>query len=230
MSTATTQHLRAAGRLGVILGCLFVAGCGPKESLPEKQKPTHWTLFDSAFLPKWQIAEMSTAGEVRKETDGFSLLAGTPMTGIVLPSWQTEGLPLTDYAITYEAKRVAGNDFFGSVTFPVEAPDRCVTFVLGGWGGSQVGISCIDGYDASENTTGSSQKFENNRWYTIRIEVRSATLQVWLDARPIINTNIAGRQLSLRSGDIDRCMPFGFATYGTEGRLRNLKIEALPEP
>ncbi len=227
MTQAADRKLTTARAVGVVLGCVVMLGCGPKGR--ELAKETRWDLFDTTFRSKWQDAKIPSSGELRKETDGFSLLAGRPMTGMVLPAWEAEGLPLKDYAINYEAKRVIGNDFFGSVTFPVEAPDRCVTFVLGGWGGSQVGISCIDGYDASENTTGSSQKFDNNRWYTIRIEVRSASLQVWLDGRPIINTNIAGRQLSLRSGDIDRCMPFGFATYGTEGRLRNLKIEPLPK-
>ena len=102
-----------------------------------------------------------------------------------------------------------------------------VTFVLGGWGGSQVGISCIDGYDASENTTGSSQRFENGRWYRVRIEVRTKEIKVLLDGRPIVLTNIAGRTLGLRSGEIERCVPFGFATFGTEGRVRGCVVERL---
>ncbi len=136
-------------------------------------------------------------------------------------------MPVAEYAVTYEAMRVSGGDFFGSATFPVRDEKSFVTFVLGGWGGSQVGISCIDGYDASENTTGSSQRFENGRWYRVRIEVRTKEIKVLLDGRPIVLTNISGRTLGLRSGEIDRCVPFGFATFGTEGRVRGCVVERL---
>lgn len=169
----------------------------------------------------------NSSGGMVREADGFTLKEGAPMTGIVFPSWLTDGMPVVDYAINYEAMRVSGSDFFGSVTFPVRDDKTFVTFVLGGWGGSQVGISCIDGYDASENTTGSSQHFENGKWYRVRIEVREKELRVLLDGRPIIQTNIAGRILSLRGGEIAKCMPFGFATYGTTGRMRSCVVEKL---
>lgn len=188
-----------------------------------------WILFAAPHLERWSEADMAHSGGFTRDTDRFVLKAGHPMTGVVYRHWQADGLPVIDYAISYEARRVSGADFFGTVTFPVGSVDRCVSFVLGGWGGSQVGISSIDGYDASENLTGSRQTLENGHWYHIRIEVREKSLQVWLDGRPIINTNIAGRQLSMRAGEIDRCMPFGFASFRTEAQLRNLRVEKLPE-
>lgn len=188
-----------------------------------------WILFAAPHLERWSEATMAHSVGFTRETDRFVLKAGSPMTGVVYRNWQADGLPVIDYAISYEARRVSGPDFFGTVTFPVGSVDRCVSFVLGGWGGSQVGISSIDGYDASENLTGSRQKLENGHWYHIRIEVREKSLQVWLDGRPIIHTNIVGRQLSMRAGEIDRCMPFGFASFRTEAQLRNLRIEKLEE-
>lgn len=170
---------------------------------------------------------MTRSGGFVSESDGLTIKAGQPMSGVVFPSWLSRGLPVTDYTITYESMRVSGSDFFGSVTFPVGSAERCVTFVLGGWGGSQVGISCIDGYDASENSTGSSQPFEQGRWYKVRIEVRTDTLKVSIDERPIVSVNVAGAQLSLRGGEIHHCVPFGFATYGTEGRVRRVVVEKL---
>ena len=170
---------------------------------------------------------MSAGGGLTPEVDGLTLKEGGPMTGAVYPDWLKEGLPVTNYAIEYEAQRVAGRDFFGSVTFPVRDGETYVTFVLGGWGGSQVGISSIDGYDASENTTGSSQKLENGVWYKVRIEVRSGELRVLLNGRPIVQTNIMGRTLGLRGGEIDRCVPFGFATYRATGRLRGCVVERV---
>ena len=170
---------------------------------------------------------MSAGGGLMREADGLTLKEGAPMTGAVYPDWLKEGLPVTDYAINYEAQRVQGRDFFGSVTFPVRDAETYVTFVLGGWGGAQVGISSIDGYDASENTTGSSQKLEDGVWYRVRVEVRTGELRVLLNGRPIVLTNIKGRTLGLRGGEIDRCTPFGFATYGTTGRIRGCGVERL---
>lgn len=171
---------------------------------------------------------MEHSGGVQRGPDGYSLKAGAPMTGIVFPTWVQDGLPLTDYRLTYEAMRVSGSDFFASVTFPVGSLDRCVTFVLGGWGGSQVGISSIDGQDASMNATGSSQRFEDGKWYRIRIEVTKNSLAVWLDDKPLVRIDITNAQLGLRTGEIDKCAPFGFASYGAEGRIRACVIDRLP--
>lgn len=202
--------------------------CSCSERKPEAPaKIPRWELFSPALIQKWEEAKMIQGGGIVREDGGFTLKDGAPMTGIVFPSWLKDGMPIADYAIYYEAMRESGGDFFGSVTFPVRDEKTFVTFVLGGWGGSQVGISCIDGYDASENTTGSSQRFENGKWYRVRIEVRAKELRVLLDGRPIIQTNIAGRDLGLRAGEIDRCVPFGFATYGTTGRVRSCVVEKL---
>jgi hypothetical protein len=205
---------------------LCLSSC--EEKKPERPaKASRWDLFSPAFIQKWEEAQMLQSGGIVREDDGFTLKDGGPMTGIVFPSWLKDGMPAADYAINFEAMRVSGGDFFGSVTFPVRDENTFVTFVLGGWGGSQVGISCIDGYDASENTTGSSQRFENGKWYRVRIEVRTKEIKVSLDGRPIILTNVAGRTLNLRGGEIARCVPFGFATYGTTGRIRGCAVERL---
>lgn len=217
-------------RVSAVCAVLLLAGlpsCGPGEPDAAPTEPMRWELFGKELAVHWEEAEMLHSGGVQREPDGYTLKAGSPMTGIVFPTWEQDGLPLTSYRISYEAMRVSGRDFFGSVTFPVGTVENCVTFVLGGWGGSQVGISSIDGLDASMNATGSVQKFEEGQWYRIRIEVTPETLSVWLDDRTLARVDISKAQLSLRSGEIDRCMPFGFATYETEGRLRNCVVERL---
>ena len=206
------------------LACLCLSSCGPSSS-----KTSSWNLTTAPLVSHWQEADIERNGGITHESDGFTLKDGSPMTGIVFPTWVQYGLPLINYTINYDAMRVRGTDFFGSATFPVGDAKRCITFVLGGWGGAQVGISCIDGYDAAENTTGSSQRLENGRWYHVRIDVREKELRVLLDDKPIIQTNLHGRSLSLRAGDISKCAPFGFATYGTEGRVRNVVIATLDE-
>ena len=220
-----TVFRRAATAL---LATLLVA-CDGGSSNSGTSVSKGWELLSPAHLERWHEAEMAHSAGFIREPGQITLRAGEPMTGVVFKDWEREGLPWIDYAFSYEAQRVSGGDFFGTVTFPVGSRERCVSFVLGGWGGSQVGISNIDGYDASENLTGSRQTLENDRWYKVRIEVRAQSLVVTLDGRPIINTNITGRQLSLRAGEIDRCVPFGFASFRTEAKLRNVRVEKIQE-
>jgi hypothetical protein len=222
------QKARVPSRLQACAALLLVlAGGSCSEHKTDPPRPSRWDLFSATQIERWREASMFQSGGVGRETDGFTIKEGSPMSGIVFPMWLEDGMPVADYAIDYEALRAGGRDFFGSATFPVRNERTFVTFVLGGWGGSQVGLSCIDGYDASENSTGSSQHLEDGRWYHVRIEVRPKEITVLLDGRPIIRANIAGRDLGLRAGEIDRCVPFGFATYGTTGRIRGCVIERL---
>lgn len=154
--------------------------------------------------------------------------SGEPMTGAKFTGdWQALGLPLSRYSLTFEARRVDGQDFFATVTFPVGAVERCVSLVIGGWGGGLVGISSIDDQDASENSTRGEKRFENGRWYRVRVEVREEDLRVWVDDAPMVNVSTKGRRLGLRAGDIDRCVPLGFATWRTVGEVRNVVVERL---
>ena len=86
--------------------------------------------------------------------------------------------------------RVDGIDFFCGLTFPVA--DSHASFIVGGWGGTVVGISSIDGMDASENATTKYVKFQLKRWYKIRIRVTPTSIQAWIDAgqRPNIGWQV----------------------------------------
>ena len=56
--------------------------------------------------------------------------------------------PTMNYEVSLKAMRVNGNDFFCGMTFPVN--DDHLTLVVGGWSGTVIGLSCLDGYDASD--------------------------------------------------------------------------------
>lgn len=184
-------------------------------------------LLSSAWAPHWQPAGIAEEGHVQVRGDELILASGQPMTGARFAAWMVPQFPLTRYAIAYEAMRAEGEDFFGTVTFPVGGLGTHVSFILGGWGGALVGISSIDHLDASENTTRSEQRFENGRWYRVRIEVRPDDLRAWIDGGIVINTSLKGRHLGLRGGDIERCRPFGFATYLATARIRRIVVERL---
>ncbi|OYW75548.1 MAG: hypothetical protein B7Z37_12840 [Verrucomicrobia bacterium 12-59-8] len=211
-------HQSLGGRAAWL--CLFfvLTHCGPAPS-------SEWKLLSDEFAPAWKASGMPEEGQVLLQDGEITLQPGQPMTGVRFDAWKSSGLPLTRYAIEYEAMRVAGNDFFGTVTFPVN--ESQVSLIIGGWGGTLVGISSIDDMDASENTTRGNAFFENNRWHKVRIEVRNNELRAWINDKLFVNTNIKGRKLGLRTGDIERCVPFGFASYATQSRIRNVLISRL---
>ena len=205
------------------LAVLALAGCDAK---PPPQR--EFALLEPPLAAHWQAAGIPGEGEVRIAEGVIRLAPGSPMTGARLAGdWEALGLPWIDYALTFEARRVEGQDFFATCTFPVGSPERCVSLVIGGWGGGLVGISSIDHFDASQNSTRGEMRFENGQWYRVRLEVRSDDLRVWINDAPMVNTSIKGRHLGLRAGDIDHCVPLGFASFLSVGEIRAIKLERL---
>ena len=100
---------------------------------------------------------------------------GDGCTGV---TW-TKEFPTWDYEVACDAMRVDGNDFFCGMTFPV-GKDPC-SFIVGGWGGTVVGLSSIDGFDASENETTQYYEFERDRWYKIRLRVTPERIEAIVD-------------------------------------------------
>ena len=177
-------------------------------------------LFDGKSLQGWRETPFTGHGAVKVENGAMVLGAGAPMTGV---TWAGP-FPKTNYEIRFEASRREGGDFFASLTFP--AGESFATWVLGGWGGDIVGISNIDGWDASDNETRSYFTFENGKWYTFRLQVTDARIMAWIDERPIVNVETGGRNVSLRFGEMKLSAPLGFASYGTTGTVRKVEWRA----
>ncbi|HET6407584.1 MAG TPA: family 16 glycoside hydrolase, partial [Chthoniobacteraceae bacterium] len=138
-----------------------------------------------------------------------------------------DGAPpaLINYEISLEAMKLDGDDFFCALTVPV-AQSFC-TLVIGGWGGTLVGISNIDEMDASENFTSQFRKFVPNRWYQIRFRVTSKKLEAWIDDEQLVDADIEGKKISMRLGEIEMCQPLGIATFRTRSALRNIKLKTI---
>ena len=179
------------------------------------------SLFDGKTLEGWKITDFAGRGEVNVENGRLMLHSGVMLTGV---SW-TNTLPKIDYEVELEAMKVDGGDFFCGLTFPVQ--DSFCTFIVGGWGGGVVGLSSIDGMDASENETTKYMKFDAGRWHRLRLRVSREQIQAWIDDEKIVDQSIAGRRISLRPGDIDLSKPFGVATWQTTGALRDIKIRRI---
>jgi hypothetical protein len=201
-----------------LLALLGGAGAGQET----KPAGSEWqSLFDGKTLQGWQETPFTGRGQVRVENGGIILGPGSPMTGV---TW-TRSFPSTGYELRFEGIRLQGNDFFASVTFPVR--DSFCTWVTGGWGGDIVGLSSLDGWDASENETRSYFNFENGRWYVLRLQVTDERIRAWIDDDPVINVAIGGREIGLRHGEIKLSAPLGFASYATAGAVRGVQYRLL---
>ncbi|MFB3826192.1 MAG: DUF1080 domain-containing protein [Bryobacteraceae bacterium] len=194
--------------------CTLLAGAAPEAG---EWKP----MFDGKSLAGWRETEFRGRGRVRVENGTLVLGAGKPLTGV---NW-TGAFPRTNYEVRFEAARMEGGDFFASLTCPVG--ESACTWVTGGWGGDIVGISNIDGWDASENETRAYFEFENGKWYRFRIQITDERIVAWIDEEPAVNVAIAGRRVDLRPGEIELSAPFGFASYASTGALRRIEYRLL---
>ncbi len=197
------------------------------ESAPEAggaaSGDTEWTELAG---DDWKTIVFGGEGLMRWQDGVLSLDAGVELTGA---RYEGENLPKLPYELELEARKVAGSDFFCGLTFPVSSPDECVTLIVGGWGGGTVGISSIDGLDASENETTTYGNFEQDRWYAIRVLVEEGRLQAFLDGERIVEVATEGRRLGLRPGVIESCAPLGVAAWQTASEIREIRWRSLAD-
>ena len=178
-------------------------------------------LFDGKSLQNWKVTDFAGHGDVLVENGTIVLDTGNDLTGINF----TGDLPRMNYEVELEAMKVLGDDFFCGVTFPVGK--ACCTFIAGGWGGGVVGVSSIDGNDASENETTQAMNFEKNRWYKIRLRVTPPRIEAWIDNEPVVNVETEGKSIGMRAGEIELSQPFGIASFRTRAALRNITLRRL---
>jgi hypothetical protein len=212
------RGLVAVGAALVLVGAIAQGARGQTgKSIESAWQP----LFDGKTLTNWQSTKFIGEGAVKVENGQIVLEAGRDLTGI---TWAGPELPVTNYEIALQAMRIEGSDFFAGVTFPVG--DSFCSLILGGWGGTTVGLSSINGMDASENETSQSIDFESGRWYNIRIRVTPAKIEAWLDERQIINQDLKGNKIDTRL-EVDLSRPLGVASWRTKSALRDLRLRRL---
>ena len=223
--TTAFRHLTAGMPLAAALLLMSLSTSVPAaETKPAKPSvaPGELSLFDGKTLRGWKVADFAGHGEV-SVTNNQIIIGQGVMTGI---AYTNNDLPKVDYEVSLQAQRVEGSDFFCALTFPVKE-DVC-TLVVGGWGGGLVGISSLDGMDASENETTTFTDFKNGRWYEIRVCVRPDRIRAWIDGESVVNVSIEDRKVHMRFGEIEMSGPLGLATWRTTGAFRNIRLRPLP--
>ena len=205
----------------IFSGCQHIVG----DSRTSAQKKVDGiSLFDGSGLDNWELTDYVGKGDVKIDKNGSLILEmGSDLTGI---HWKNKKiLPKINYEISLEARRTLGSDFFCGLTFPFN--ESHATLILGGWGGALIGISSIDGYDASENETGDAYIFEENKWYKIKLKVSPENLSVWIDQDKVIDCDLEGREVGMRFGEIEMSIPLGICSYATSSEIRNIKLIEL---
>jgi len=215
-----------ACRVVAILFVVLLAGCrgGQKEPIKFKSESPGITestlIFEGESIAGWEITNFGPQGPVYLSGNEIILGMGDGCTGI---TWKKD-FPSINYKVTLEAKRIAGNDFFCGITFPVgESP---CTFIVGGWGGTTVGLSSINGKDASDNETKSLLKFDKDRWYNISLVVKPDTIKALIDNVVVVDFAIKGKRLSVRP-EVELSRPFGITSWNTTSALRNIRVQKL---
>ncbi|HBE43073.1 MAG TPA: DUF1080 domain-containing protein [Bacteroidales bacterium] len=193
----------------------------PSENIMPVTEYDSTYLFNGRDLEGWEITNFGPQGPVYVSGGSIILGMGDGCTGI---TWEKE-FPEQNYRVTLEAKRVAGNDFFCGMTFPV-GKDPC-TLIVGGWGGTTVGLSSINSMDASENQTTNFMEFEKDRWYRISLLVHADTIRAMIDKDVVVNYVVDEYDsISIRP-EVELSRPFGIAAWYTTAELRNIRLELM---
>ena len=184
------------------------------------QESSWHDLFNGRTLDGWESTNFGGEGTVVVEDGKIVVDMGSPLSGIT----RKGSLPKGDYEIELEAMKIDGHDFFCGLTVPVK--DSHCSLILGGWGGGLVGISSLNGDDASENDTTQFMKFEKNRWYRIRMHVSKAHISAWIDDEQIVDRDIRETRVSVRS-EVNLSRPLGICNFETRSAFRKIRWRPL---
>jgi len=217
-----------AGRVVILIVGLALIGCRGRQTETgdkgvESELSVDSTLiFNGKTLDGWEITNFGPQGPVYISGDAIILGMGDGCTGV---TWKKD-FPEMNYKVSLEAKKIEGNDFFCGMTFPV-GKSPC-TFIVGGWGGTTVGLSSINGADASENETTTLLKFEKDVWYKICLIVKPDTIKAFIDDKVVVNFAIGDKRLTIRP-EVELSRPFGITSWTTTAALRNIRVIEIEE-
>lgn len=208
----------------VLAGCVACGLALADDRSKEAEGEARWrSLFDGKTLQNWKSTNFGGEGDVTVENGHIVMQQGSELSGI---TWTGGEIPKSNYEISLEAQRVDGGDFFCGLTVPVK--DAPCSLIVGGWGGGVVGLSSLNGLDASENETTTYRAFKKGQWYKIRLRVSDSHMQAWIDDDRVVNVDIRDKKISIRP-EVELSKPLGISSFSTVAALRNLRLRDLTE-
>ncbi len=216
-----------AGMFGSLLGTMCVALAQEPKTVASPKSPVQeegWKpLLKPDSLDGWKLTNFGGEGVATVDGDELRLERGNPLTGITL---ERDDFPREDYELRWQAQRIDGSDFFAGVTFPVGK--EYLTFICGGWGGGLVGLSSINGNDASENETASYMQFKNKKWYSFRVRVDATQVTVWIDDEQKIQVERGKKKFSLRA-EVLKSRPLGYCGFQSDVLVKGWEYRTLAD-
>ena len=192
------------------------------EAKPQKKETEGWRpLLPQQGLEGWEITDFGTQSEVRRDGGQLIMEKGDPLNGV---TYQKKDFPKDNFEISLQAQRIEGNDFLCGLTFPVG--DEFCSFIAGGWGGSLVGLSSVDGFDASENATSTYFEFENGKWYEFRISVDPEFIRAFIDGKEFFRQERELHEFSTRI-EVFSSQPLGLCAFESKVAVRDFKWRPL---
>jgi len=235
MADATAALAKAEAAIAAAEAALTAAKTAvaeAKAALAEAATEKWIPLFDGESTVGWSMPVYGGDGEIEVLGGNLVIGRGEMLTGI---RYEKE-FPKVNYELRYEARRTQGYDFFAACTLPVK--ESFLTFINGGWGGGLTGLSSIDGYDASENSSSAYYDYRENVWHRFRILVTDDLIQVWITAQDkdgnwkeeesVIKVETEDKVFSTRF-EVERYKPLGFGTWNTEGQLRKIEYRMIEQ-
>lgn len=199
----------------------MVCGCFSSRKaidLSSAEPGTVIKLFEGKDFGYWKPllkAPFEIPGLVEIKDGVVSIAPGNSFSGL---SWEGD-FPLNNYEFSVSARRVSGSDIFCGIAFP-SGTNYC-SMILGGWGNSVVGLSCVGYAVAAENETASYMQFENKKWYNIRLRVTDEYIKGWIDGKLVIDLELSEKHISQYPG-LEIFEPFGLFTWETGAEVKDM--------
>lgn len=171
-------------------------------------------------MTEWAMADFSGSAGIHVLNDILIIETGNDMSGVL---WQGD-VPKMDYEITLDAMRLSGNDFFCGLTAPWG--ESSFSLIVGGWGGTCIGISSLDWLDAYNNETARFRSLESHRWYPVKLRATGGRIQAWVDKEQLVDVEVGDRDVDIR-WEMAPVQPLGIATWRTTGAFRKFRLTPL---
>lgn len=171
-------------------------------------------LFDGESLDFWEPADFGDAGKIEVKDRTILLHRGAPAAGMI---WSGPFRQI-DYELFFEIKFSERGT--AAVTLPVDLGSAALLF------GEVAELCCTDGDQALKSEVTGKSLLEAQRWHRVRVRVIAERIQSWIDDRPVLDAETAGKLLALPD-EFQSATPPAIVVRDASASLRNIVLTLL---